>query len=1351
MRRRRGTGVVVCLLAGMAATVVTGSTAGAAVAANPASAGLRTAASVPPPSAARDAVPDEQRASVLGSGWRTSQDVAWSLAGDATGLHVLAAPASSGYSWRTVATLVEPGFDTDRWIGNACATASGKRLVVTYAPRAFTNREALFDRGGFVAVVTLATGSVKKLAATSSLAWFSPGCGAGERAVVSQFASDTPGAAPAAIAGRTRLVELDAAAAKVSRTVTVPGELTSAVPVRDGGLAGADSGAVVSVAADGSRRVLAAATGVPFELHPDAAGGLVFMDHQDGRGAVKRADLTRSAGGLAPTTTLATAPVSQLGLAAAASGAVSVLGSPDWVSKALPASVRVSPVAVGATSSTRGELLVTPVVDTPLAEGATRVVAAEPDVAAPVRLRGTAARSGRAVEFGVSGVAASVAGDATAVSPALAAPASAPAKGAAATGKRRVTPAATGSPSSPIESERTCSVPRNDPRNQAMQPKPRQVEWAVDQAITGSLTVSRPANWKNLGMSAYTPQGLFPPRTLVGGGRVPAQVMLGVLAQESNLWQAARFAVPGVTANPLIGNFYGIDYYNDTSVDDWDIDWSKSDCGYGVGQVTDGMRLSGTEPTLQQRAIALDFAANIARGLQILQDKWNETRSAGIVINNGDPAKIENWFAAIWAYNTGFHAKTTTGPWGLGWLNNPANPKYPANRAPFLDVSYADAAKPQNWPYPEKVMGWAGHPLEGLESPGTYVSGYRAAWWNGDVSTGPINRATVKPPVNLFCNASNTCEPGKLYTPNDPEVIGEKAGPCAHKNAAGLYDLQCWYNQPATWKSDCSYSCGNELLRFSPGYAYQDDATSYPPNCSLTGLPSGALVIDDVATSVPSVRPGCTTRASNGTFSLSFGADSTGRYPSKVDFHQIGAGFGGHFSFAHTRKSDAPRLRVTGTWTLDRSITGWARVLVHMPDHGAHTQQASYTINLGNGKKKTRVVLQRTMSNRWVNLGVAQFAGTPSVSLSNVTKDGDGSEDVAWDAVAFQPLTAKPKTVMVSLGDSYSSGEGASETDGRDYYPETNNHGYDTENGKEDPLRNSCHRSPFAWSRQGVLAGNSATIGSRADSWDPTLDYTMLACSGAQTENILPRYTIPSGTNAATNAFGEAPVGQYRELSQLDRGFLDGDTTLVTISIGGNDSRFSPIVQKCVLLLTDVCQDATLDGDSAKLSVAEPDLIATKVEDSLVIVLQEIRKKAPNAKVMLMGYPKLLERSGFCVPGIGTAEAPWLNEVADVLAQHMDEAVQRVGGATSKFWFSDPRNDFRPKGLDVDGYAVCGEDERVHGIVTTMTEGDTPLKTILWPGKDPKLGTSQQSFHPKKSGQLLYANSMNDTLRGMGL
>jgi len=86
-----------------------------------------------------------------------------------------------------------------------------------------------------------------------------------------------------------------------------------------------------------------------------------------------------------------------------------------------------------------------------------------------------------------------------------------------------------------VDQLRVCAVVRNDSRSQVYQPTARQVEWAADQAVVGALTMTRPANWKQSGLPSYSPQGLFPRPALTGGGRVPVQVLRGILAQESNL------------------------------------------------------------------------------------------------------------------------------------------------------------------------------------------------------------------------------------------------------------------------------------------------------------------------------------------------------------------------------------------------------------------------------------------------------------------------------------------------------------------------------------------------------------------------------------------------------------------------------------------------------------------------------------------------------------------------------------------------------------------------------------------------------------------------------------------------
>jgi hypothetical protein len=803
---------------------------------------------------------------------------------------------------------------------------------------------------------------------------------------------------------------------------------------------------------------------------------------------------------------------------------------------------------------------------------------------------------------------------------------------------------------------------------------------------------------------------------LAGGGRVPVQILLGIFAQESNLWQASKHARSGEYGNPLVGNFYGRDTTaKEDSNDFWAIDWSRADCGYGVGQFTDGMRLTGHArdgevllPPDRQRAIAVDYTVNIAASLQLLQRKWNEVYYGGLRVNNGSPASIENWFFAAWAYNTGFYPQSTAGErggaWGVGWLNNPINPRYDQTRAPFLEYSWDDARHPQDWPYQEKVLGFAGHSISTLDGPG-----FRAAWW-----TSVTERVKAKPPAALFCDTSNECVPGASF-PNSADS-DHPYGPCSR------VDLRCYFHQPVTWKISCEVTCGNELLRFDTTYPEQADGTNFPPMCTTVGLPAGALIIDDVSNTTP--RPRCgggVDWSSSGSFAFTFANDGTGMYQSKVDLHQLDGGFGSHFWFAHTRTAadQGGKLAVTGKWTLNQSITGWARLFVHIPDHGAHTRQAKYIINLGNGQTRFRVIPQRTQQHRWISLGVFPFSGAPSVSLSTVTADGRGVEDVAWDAIAFQKLPGKPRDIVVAMGDSYSSGEGASVTGGADYYRETDVDGDDRD------WRNACHRSRHAWSRKARLPGNGASVGSRADSWDPTLDYHFIACSGAETEDILPLTGPP-------NFLGEYGTMQYGELPQIDQGYLDANTTLVTLSIGGNDARFAEVVKQCIYQAQEnSCQDSTLTGDNRPLRETEPALIQGPVRRSIVIVLQEIRRRAPNARIVLMGYPILVENVGLlsCVPGLDQSEITWMAAMGDLLAQHMAGAATEATLSGTPTTFADPRSRFRGKG-------VCGSPEMIHGIVTDKTPGD--LSGLLPP--------SNQSFHPKIDGTTLYADVLNATL-----
>jgi hypothetical protein len=206
-----------------------------------------------------------------------------------------------------------------------------------------------------------------------------------------------------------------------------------------------------------------------------------------------------------------------------------------------------------------------------------------------------------------------------------------------------------------------------------------------------------------------------------------------------------------------------------------------------------------------------------------------------------------------------------------------------------------------------------------------------------------------------------------------------------------------------------------------------------------------------------------------------------------VDFHQINGGFGGHFWFTHTMQPNAP-YKITGTWTPTTRFNGWARVMVHLPDHGAGTQQAKYTINLGAGTPRVRFLPTQREANNWVSLGAYKFTntGAQSLVLTNETPDGRGVDDIAWAAAAFIPLPAKPRHMVVAIGDSYGSGEGAGS-----YYRETDinfdNFGW-----------NACRRSAKSWQRKTVLPGmGGASLGTLVDNVDPKVDFQSVACSGS--------------------------------------------------------------------------------------------------------------------------------------------------------------------------------------------------------------------------------------------------------------
>lgn len=122
------------------------------------------------------------------------------------------------------------------------------------------------------------------------------------------------------------------------------------------------------------------------------------------------------------------------------------------------------------------------------------------------------------------------------------------------------------------------------------------------------------------------------------------------------------------------------------------------------------------------------------------------------------------------------------------------------------------------------------------------------------------------------------------------------------------------------------------------------------------------------------------------------------------------------------------------------------------------------------------------------------------------------------------------------------------------------------------------------------------------------LDLTDVSCTGATIANVV---SIPQTVPGAT-----VPV-------QLDA--VSSDTALVTLTIGGNDAGFSTVLPGCAAASPagPLLQDPASPSCAAKYGNQLGAAIQGAVAPALDAVLAGIRLKAPDAKIVLLGYPAL--------------------------------------------------------------------------------------------------------------------------------
>jgi len=256
-----------------------------------------------------------------------------------------------------------------------------------------------------------------------------------------------------------------------------------------------------------------------------------------------------------------------------------------------------------------------------------------------------------------------------------------------------------------------------------------------------------------------------------------------------------------------------------------------------------------------------------------------------------------------------------------------------------------------------------------------------------------------------------------------------------------------------------------------------------------------------------------------------------------------------------------------------------------------------------------------------------------------------------------------------TLGDSFSSGEGGSEyLEGTDVNREAQEAYYwatHDENGNPkvhlpwwphvdvDPFSNTCHRSTLAYAQR----------------LNSTLDfaggYTFAACSGAVTAD----FTRPNGQNP------DNPVsGNDGEIPQLDN--LDDKTSLVTFSISGNDAGFGMTLAGCLLAglsPLDSCSD-----DPNEVAAVEANI--DQAMKNLETLLPQVRERAPNARILVVGYPRFFPPERLTSWGddtlIDSADLTFINDKVKEVDDRIAGLVEQQGGSGDGFEYVDAYDAF---------------------------------------------------------------------------
>ncbi len=195
-----------------------------------------------------------------------------------------------------------------------------------------------------------------------------------------------------------------------------------------------------------------------------------------------------------------------------------------------------------------------------------------------------------------------------------------------------------------------------------------------------------------------------------------------------------------------------------------------------------------------------------------------------------------------------------------------------------------------------------------------------------------------------------------------------------------------------------------------------------------------------------------------------------------------------------------------------------------------------------------------------------------------------------------------------------------------------------------------------------------------------------------------------AAADSYTLSFQACSGATTKEVNEKQLGTLSSSTALVTITIGGNDAGFSNVIINCALYYF-TCGSAISEAD---------EFIAKKLPGLLETTYKDIRSKAANAEVVVLGYPKLFTKEGkTCnVNFLTSGNEKKMNESAEKL-----DAVIKGRAEAMKFKFVNPTSVF-------EAHEVCASEEWLNGQSLPLTE----------------------SYHPNVSGQAEFTSLIEAVL-----